>query len=141
MVRVLLSLCLITILFSCQKEHHQADYKGIWVDKRLLNLKSSNTTFLADTSARFPLIVIEKDKADSVLFYYDYTKRNLYYAQYAYDSYFIHFNKTNEYFLAYDYDTDEMVFSNLKDYEFHRFKKIKTSLTRQDVLNPNFNVD
>lgn len=141
MVRLLLSLCLIIGLFSCKKEHRQADFKGIWIDKKLLSLQNSDADFLADTTSRFPLIIIEKEKADSVLFYYDYTKRNMYPAQYAYNSYFFHFDKTHEYFLAYDYKTDEMVFSNLKDYEFHRFKKIKTDLTRKDVLSPNFNID
>jgi hypothetical protein len=141
MVRVLLFLCLIIGFFSCKKEHHQADFKGIWVDEKLLYLKSTNTPFLADSSARFPLIMIDQEKADSILFYYDTNKRNVYFSQYAYDSYFIHFDKNNEYFLAYDYDTDEMVFSNLKHYDFHRFKKIKTDLTRKDVLSPNFNID
>jgi hypothetical protein len=139
MVKWLLSLFVIVSLFSCKEKSNLADFKGVWIDKNLIN--NTTTNAIADDKVRFPLIMIEQNKADSVLFYYDSLNRNIYPAHFSYDSYFIHFDKNKEYFLVYDYKKNEMVFSNLQNDEFHRFIKIKTDLTRLDVLSPNFNID
>lgn len=139
-VRLIL-LLLLPFLYSCTQSVNDAVYKGTWIDKNLLAGKNSNSSFATDTLARFPLILFEKEQEDSVLFYYNQNKREVYWAQYAYDSYFFHFDKDNEYFLAYDYTSDEMIFSNLKDDEFYRFVKVDTVLQRKDVLQPNFDLE
>lgn len=131
----------VLILSGCNKPDKKAEFKGIWIDKSLLEHKAKHELANADSLARFPLILFKEEKTDSVLFYYDKSKRNFYPAEYSYNSYFVHFDKTNEYFLAPDYTTGEMLFSNLKDDEFYRFVKIKTDLTYKDVLSPSFNID
>ncbi|WP_367916074.1 hypothetical protein [Leadbetterella sp. DM7] len=134
--------CRIFILFfvlSCQQPDKEITFKGVWIEKSVLENKDKAET--VDSLAKFPLILFEQEGGDSVLFYYDHSKRNVYPAEYAYNSYFVHFDKHNEYFLTPDYTTGELVFSNLKDDEFYRFVKIKPGLTRAEVLNPAFDID
>ncbi len=133
---------LIVVLFfalSCKPPEKEVAFKGVWVEKSVLENKDREET--VDSLAKFPLILFEKEGGDSVLFYYDRSKRNVYPAEYAYNSYFVHFDKFNEYFLTPDYTTGELVFSNLKDDEFFRFVRVKPDLTRAEVLNPDFNID
>ncbi|MBX2953973.1 MAG: hypothetical protein KF870_15835 [Leadbetterella sp.] len=127
------------LILSCQRPEKNVTFKGVWVEKAVLENKDKVET--VDSLARFPLILFEKEEADSVLFYYDRSKRSVYWAEYAYKSYFVHFDKHNEYFLTPDYTTGELVFSNLKDDEFYRFVKVEPGLTRAEVLNPAFDID
>ncbi|MCY1304988.1 hypothetical protein D9M70_547650 [compost metagenome] len=124
---------------SCAPPDKEVAFKGVWVEKSVLENKDKTET--VDSLAKFPLILFEKEGGDSVLFYYDRSKRNVYPAEYAYNSYFVHFDKHNEYFLTPDYTTGELVFSNLKDDEFYRFVRVKPDLTRDQVLNPVFDIN
>lgn len=130
---------LLIFISACQRPEKNVAFKGVWVEKAVLENKDKAET--VDSLARFPLILFEEEGGDSVLFYYDRSRRNVYPAEYAYNSYFVHFDKHNEYFLTPDYTTGELVFSNLKDDEFYRFVKVKPGLTRAEVLNPAFDID
>ena len=112
---------------------------GVWIEKSVL--KSKDRSKIVDSLSKFPLILIEKQGGDSVLFYYNRSKRNLYPAEYAYNTYFVHFDKFNEYFLTPDYTTGELVFCTLKDDEFYRFVQVKPDLRWADVLSPTFDID
>ena len=127
--------------YSCNQDTKNAKFAGVWVDKSLMEGKGIQENLDADSIARFPLIMFEKEMSDSVLFYYSTLKRNMYPAHYAYESYFIHFDKDNEYFLVMDYKTDEMVFSNLKGDNFERFVKVDTMLSKADLFGAAFDIN
>jgi len=139
MLKYFCHIFLLLFVLSCQQPDKEVVFKGVWIEKSVLENKDKAET--VDSLARFPLILFEKEGGDSVLFYYDRSRRNVYPAEYAYNSYFVHFDKRNEYFLTPDYTTGELVFSNLKDDEFYRFVRVKPDLTRVDVLNPAFDID
>lgn len=139
MLKYLYPSLLLIFVLACRQPEKEIAFKGVWVEKTILENKDKAET--VDSLARFPLIIFEKEEADSVLIYYERSKRNVYPAEYSYNSYFVHFDKFNEYFLTPDYTTGELVFSTLKDDEFHRFVKVKPGLTRVEVQNPAFDID
>lgn len=139
MLKYLYPSLLLVFVLACHQPEKKITFKGVWVEKTILENKDKAE--MVDSLARFPLIIFEKEEADSVFFYYDRSKRNVYPAEYSYNSYFVHFDKHNEYFLTPDYTTGELVFSTLKDDEFHRFVKVKAGLTRAEVQNPAFDID
>ena len=128
-------------IFSCQKPYNEASFTGTWVEKNLLSSKDNDSSELAGKSAPFRLIYIDGERADSVLYYYNDSKRIVYPAHYAYDSYYTHFDKNNEYYLLYDYPTRELIFSNLANDRFFRFVKVDTTLKKDNILSPYFNLD
>lgn len=132
---------LLLLLFSCESKEKEAEFTGAWIDKSLLGGKYNTDKAKTDALAPFPLILFEKEQADSILFYYNPNQKNIYPAHYSYASYFIHFSKYKEYFLLMDYKSGEMVFSNLKDDTFYRFKKAKKPLSRAQVLDSAFNLN
>ncbi len=139
MLKYLYASLLLVFVPACHQPEKEIAFKGVWVEKTILENKDKAET--VDSLVRFPLIIFEKEEADSVLVYYERSKRNVYPAEYSYNSYFVHFDKYNEYFLTPDYTTGELVFSTLKDGEFHRFVKVKPDLTRAEVQNPTFDID
>ncbi len=135
------SLCLLLLVFlkGCQTPDKKAEFKGVWIDKSILEYKSNHETESNEPLKKFRLVAFDKEQADSVLFFFENGQRRTYHPEYSYNSYFVHLDMDDEYFLTIDYKTDELVFSNLKDAEFQRFKK--TSLSPEELKDPSFNLE
>jgi hypothetical protein len=138
-MKYILNLALLLVAFSCTSSDTKLDFAGVWIDKNYLLHKGNTGT--ADSLAPFPLIVIDKEGTDSLLMYYSSTKKNRYWAEFVYQSYFVHIDKDKEYLLVPDFDKGELVYSDMQDKVYGRFQRLKTPLTQEEILSADFNLD
>jgi hypothetical protein len=127
----------LVFLISCKSSDKKVDFKGVWIDKQVLESKGT----IENDPTQFPLVLIEDDLADSLLIYFDSNNKYRVPTEFAYESYFVHVDKNTEYFLIPDIDKEELVFSNLKDKVFRRFVRVDSPLSRNDILDSNFRLE
>lgn len=132
-MKYILKLTLIIASFSCATSDKKVDFEGVWVDKNYHKGNKGNLPF--------PLILIQEKGEDSVLVYYSPTKKNMYKAEFTYESYFVHLDKHTEYFLIPDIDAGELVFSDLQDKVYGRFERMDKAPTKAEILAPDFDLD
>jgi hypothetical protein len=138
-MRNILKLTLLLATFSCTTSDKKIDFEGVWVDKNYIEHKG--TMGSSDSRAPFPLILIDKAGTDSLHIYYTPTKKNTYWAEFAYESYFVHLDKHNEYFLIPDIDKGELVYSDMQDKVYGRFQRVNKPLTKEELFSPDFKLD